>query len=33
LRTTRLSPSLEGLNNSLAQLPSELWPGVEYTPG
>jgi len=27
LRTTRLSPSLEGLNNSLAQSAGKLWLG------
>jgi len=27
LRTTRLSPSFEGLNNSLAQSAGELWLG------
>ena len=33
LQTTRLSPSLEGSNNSVAQLAGKLWPGVERTPG
>jgi len=33
LQTTRLSPSLEGLNNSLAQSAGELRLGVEYTLG
>jgi len=26
-------PSLEGLNNSLAQAAGELWPGMEYISG